>query len=383
MTNQTLLRGGQAALNALVRQPKFCTACGACVQLCPYQAFYHDEVVTLHDCDLNEGRCFAFCPRTPTDLTALRRLLWEPQATTPEIGPVKGYLIARAADETIRRQAQHGGTVTALMSLALAEGLIDTAVLSEGADHLTQCGVAVQEAAEIRKRGKSKFIAAGTVAAFNRAAQGDAQKIGVVTTPCQALALAKMRLKPFPEKDNNIDKLKLVVGLFCGWTLSWRKFTALLKTRAPLESITGMDIPPGKGQVVLFTKSEPIILPWAEIDPLVREGCRICLDTTAEFADISVGSARLPEDWEHLRSWNQVIVRTETGQALMDLARRKGVLEFREVPASALEELKKAAWNKKKASLKTIVEKTGSPEDLIYVDPHDPVIGRMVGETIF
>lgn len=370
---------GQATLTTLVREQKFCVACGACVNLCPYQAFYQDEVVTIQACDLKEGRCFAFCPRTPTDLAAMRAQLFDPQDLTPEIGPIKDYLIVRAADETIRRQAQHGGTVTALMALALEEGIIDTAVVSEGADRFTQQGVAVGEAAEIRKRGKSKFIAAGTVAAFNRAAQSDAQQIGVVATPCQVMALAKMRMKPLPEQDNAIDKLKLVIGLFCGWTLSWRKFSALLKTRTPLEEIIGMDIPPGKGQVAVFTTKGTVAFPWEEIDPLVREGCRICFDTTAEFSDLSVGSARLPEDWESLRSWNQVIVRTRAGQALMDLARKKGILEFREVPAEVLEELKKAALNKKRTALKAIMEKTGDPEDLIYVDRKDAVIGRILG----
>jgi coenzyme F420 hydrogenase subunit beta len=369
---------GQQELKTGVREKGICTACGACVNLCPYQAFYMDEVITLHACDLQDGRCFAFCPRTPTDMEALRDHLVDSRDLTPEIGPVKNYYIVRSIDEEIRRQAQHGGTVTALMSLALEEGIIDTAIVAEGTDRFTQQGVAVGEAAEIRKRGKSKFIAAGTVAAFNRAAQGDAQKVGVVATPCQTLALAKMRMKPLPEKDNSIDKLKLVIGLFCGWTLSWKKFTALLKTHTDLELITGMDIPPGKGQVAVFTTKGTIAIPWEEIDPLVREGCRICLDTTAEFADISVGSARLPEDWESLRSWNQVIVRTEAGQDLMDLARQKGILEFREVPAGVLEELKKAAWNKKRTSLKAIIEKTGTPEDLIYVNPQDSVIGRIL-----
>ncbi len=369
---------GQQELKTSVRETHFCTACGACVNLCPYQAFYQGEVVSIHACDLKEGRCFAFCPRTPTDLDSLRDRLFHPQDLTPEIGAVKEYLIARAADEEIRRTAQHGGTVTALMTLALEEGIIDTAVMAEGAERFTHQGAAVREAAEIRRRGKSKFIPAGTVAAFNRAAGGEAQKIGVVATPCQAQALAKMRMKPLPEKDNHIDKLKLVIGLFCGWTLSWRKFTALLETRTSLEEIIGMDIPPGKGQVAVFTKTKTIAIPWEEIDPLVRDACRICLDTTAEFADISVGSARLPEEWESLRSWNQVIVRTKTGQALIELARKKGVLEFREVPAGVLEELKKAALNKKKTSLKTIIEKTGSPEDLIYVDRKDRVVCRIL-----
>jgi coenzyme F420 hydrogenase subunit beta len=370
---------GQSALNQQVREARICTACGACVDLCPYQAFYHDEVVTLHDCDIEEGRCFAFCPRTPTDLDTIRGQLFEAQDLTLEIGPVRGYHIVRAADEKGRRQAQHGGTVTALLGLALKEKIIDSAVVTEGAEGFTQKGVAVGKATEIRKRGKSKFVAAGTLSAFNRAVQGEAEKIGVVGTPCQILALAKMRMKPIPEKDNHIDKLKLTIGLFCGWTLSWRKFSALLKARTPLEEITGMDIPSGKGQVLIFTKRETIVLSWDKVDPLVREGCRICLDTTAEFSDISVGSARLAEDWESLRSWNQVIVRSQRGQDLMELARRKKILEFREVPDGVLEELKKAALNKKRMSLEKIVEKTGSPKNLIYVGRQDSVIRHLLG----
>jgi coenzyme F420 hydrogenase subunit beta len=71
---------------------------------------------------------------------------------------------------------------------------------------------------------------------------------------------------------------------------------------------------------------------------------------TAEFSDLSVGSARLPEGWETARFWNQVIVRTKRGSDLLDLARRKGVLEFREVPAGNLEKLKAASLNKKRTA---------------------------------
>jgi len=365
---------GQKALQEKVQQADLCTGCGACVNLCPYGVFYHDQTIVLHPCDIGEGRCFAFCPRTPTDLAAMRERFFDAADMTPEIGAVKDYLIVRAADESVRRQAQHGGTVTALMSLALEEGWIDTAVVAEGAEHLLHQGVAVEDAAGIGKRGKSKFVAAGTVGAFNRAAGGTARGIGVVATPCQALALAKMRMKPLPEKDNHIDKLKLVIGLFCGWTLSWRKLTSLLQTRTGLEDVVAMDIPPGKGRVDVFTTSGTIELPWETIAPLIREACHYCIDTTAEFSDIAVGSARLPEAWETARTWNQVIVRTKTGQELIERARAKGVLEFREAPARALEELKTAARDKKRASLQKIMEKSGDPEDLIYVDRRDAVI---------
>ena len=351
---------GQTELCREVRDAQLCTACGACVDLCPYHAIHQDQVVTLHACDIKSGRCYAFCPRTPADTESMRTRFFDPGDLTPEVGAVKDYLIARAASEAARRAAQHGGTVTALMSLALKEGLIQSAVVSENADAFVQRGVAVTKSQEIRKRGGSRFISAGAVAAFNRAAQSTVERIGVVATPCQAFALAKMRMKPIPEKDNHIDKLKLVIGLFCGWTLSWRTFTALLESRVGLKNVTGMDIFPGKKQVDILTAKGSVGIPWEEIDPLVRDACRYCMDTTAEYADLSVGSARIPLPWEELRTWNQVIVRTQRGRDLIELARKKKVLEFREAPAAALEELKRAALAKKEASLAKPAEKTGN-----------------------
>ena len=369
---------GQAELRKKVLDTELCTGCGACIGLCPYQATYRDQTIQLHQCDLNTGMCYAFCPRTPSDLDSLRKSFFDPLEATPEIGPVRAFYICRAADEGNRSRAQHGGTVTALISLALQEGFIDSAVVSENAEGFRQQSVTISDPAEVGKRGKSKLIVSHTVGEFNRISRGGSGKIGVVATPCQAFALAKMRLKPVEAKDNNIDKLQLVIGLFCGWALDWRKFTELLKNKTNLNEVTGMDIPPGKKTVEIYTKNETISLTGEEIDPCIRPACRYCVDTTAEFSDISVGSARLPESWSETRSWNQLIVRTSRGQKLLDLARRQGILVFREVPEGNLDELKKAAWEKKKLSLRRLIEKSGSEDNLLYLDHRDPVISRLL-----
>jgi coenzyme F420 hydrogenase subunit beta len=322
----------------------------------------------LHECDIKEGRCYAFCPRTPTDYGALRRQLFGEADLTPELGPVKGFYIARAAAKQDRQQAQHGGTVTALMTLALREGIIDTAIVAEGKNDFQHHGVAVKDPGEIQKRGKSKFIVSPTIAEFNKAVKGDSRKIGLVVTPCQAQALAKMRSKPIADNDNQIDKLKLVIGLFCGWTLSWRRFVDLLSAKTNLSNILGMDIPPGKGKVEIYTTNGTLSFPMDEINTCLREACLYCLDSTAEFSDISVGSARLPEDWSETRTWNQVIVRSERGMELIELAKSKGILEFREVPEGNFEELKKAALDKKKGALKRLEEKGRGTGELWYAE---------------
>jgi coenzyme F420 hydrogenase subunit beta len=112
-----------------------------------------------------------------------------------------------------------------------------------------------------------------------------------------------------------------------------------------------------------------------EINPCVRGACWYCPDLTAEFSDISVGSARLSEGWEEAKNWNQVIVRTPRGQQLLDLARERGLLEFREAPGGNLKKLKTASMSKKKTAVKNLTLRSHDPQNLFYLDSKDPVLG--------
>ena len=69
-----------------------CTHCGACVNLCPYYASYDDRIVVLDQCTIIDGACNDICPRQPTDLPALGRLLFEEKDITPEAGAIKAFL---------------------------------------------------------------------------------------------------------------------------------------------------------------------------------------------------------------------------------------------------------------------------------------------------
>ena len=367
----------QGFLKKNILDESLCTGCGACVNLCPYQVIYHDRTVQLHNCDLEDGKCYAFCPRTPADLVALRKILFESDNLTSEIGAVKGYYFSQAVDPQLRSLAQHGATVTALLELALAEGLIESAVVSARNQEFVQNGFLARDKDAIRKNAGSKFTVSPTIAAFNQLATQEAGKVGIVATPCQALALAKMRLNKTNEFEDKISHLKLVIGLYCGWTLSAEKYTKLLvdKNITP-ESITKMDIPAGKNILEIYTNKGLETIPLEEAQACMREACQYCTDSTAEFADVSVGSTRFAGNWEEVRHWNQLIVRTAKGRELVDLAVRRGVLEIREAPAESLKELKAAAANKKKNALKNIVRKTGSVKNLMYLDGGDPMVKK-------
>jgi coenzyme F420 hydrogenase subunit beta len=384
MTKPIKMFISQKILKKEVLEAGLCTGCGACVGLCPYQVIYHDRTVQLHPCDLENGKCYDYCPRTSTDLQKLRNLLFDPADLMPEVGALKGYYFCRATDPELCKDAQHGGTVTALMELALFEGLIDSAIISVRDQEFGQNALVVKDKEALRKNAGSKFTVSPTVAAFNQlVVTNDVGNIGVVATPCQALALAKMKLKTANEDRSKIDQLKLVIGLYCGWTLAAQKFNELMgKNDIELESISGMDIPAGKNSLEIYTAGGTKSFSISAMQECIRSACHYCLDSTAEYADISVGSARFGDNWEEMRHWNQIIVRTGKGRDLIELAIKRGVLEVMEAPAESLLQLKNAAADKKKAALKNIIRKSGSAKNLLYLDRHDPVLQRFLAKEV-
>jgi coenzyme F420 hydrogenase subunit beta len=358
-----------------VIRSELCTQCGACVNICPYFVAYQDRILSLHHCDKQSGACTEVCPRTPTDFDNLRNLIFDAEDMTPEIGAVKGFYITRSTDEKIRESSQHGGTVTTLMSLALEEGVIDSAVLAQDKETLLPEGVGVTDPLEVKRMGKTKFVASPNVAAFHTLSQQDTERIGVVTTPCQALALAKMRTSQTPRIKEATEKLRLVIGLFCGWAFSWENLKSKLAERISPESIIDMDVPPSQYHSLRVTTKEGVKdISLDEVRDGIRSSCQYCFDLTAEFSDISVGSARLAEGWETAKGWNHVIVRTDTGADLLDLAKSKGLLEFHQVPEENVTKLKLAASNKKKRALQNLKEISNNDNDFVYLSSDDSAL---------
>jgi coenzyme F420 hydrogenase subunit beta len=67
------------------------------------------------------------------------------------------------------------------------------------------------------------------------------------------------------------------------------------------------------------------------------------------------------------------------GQDLFDLAKERGVLEFKDLPAENLDKLKNASASKKRACLDKLTMKTGCEDDLIYLDCKDAAVCRIKG----
>jgi coenzyme F420 hydrogenase subunit beta len=265
-----------------------------------------------------------------------------------EAGPVRRVVMARALGPEFTKRAQNGGVVSALIAFGLDEGVIHAAVLTERDAELLPQGRIAKTKEDVLSCAGSSYVTGYTLEALNRGPWQSQERIGVVGLPCQVLALARMKASPL-EKRTPVDRVDLVVGLFCTWALDYRPFAAFLKERFGDKPIQKLDITPPPERLLNVTAGDELHqIPLDDIRAFIRPSCQVCLDMTSELSDLSVGTVEGEE------GWNTVIVRTEKGDDLLRLAEAKGVLETRAYPEDKWAHLKWASVLKKQRGLNAL-----------------------------
>jgi coenzyme F420 hydrogenase subunit beta len=308
-----------------------CSACGACLDLCPYFTFFEGQVIATDRCSLPEGRCRRFCPQIPPEMP------WE----KPDLGPVREKWMVRAATKGVRTKGQYGGTVSALILLALELGWIGGAILTKSRKTGEPEGRICRTRSEVLACAGSKFTGSGTLKALNQALREGEGSLALVGVPCQIQALRRM--EDYQEEQSwPSNPVALAIGLFCTWSLPYRAFQALLRENNITASIIKCDIPPPPAEkFTLATKDKMYALPLAPFRSRISKACLRCGDMTAEGADVAVGAA------EGYATWNTLIIRSEQGLELFKEARKAQVLEVKPLPEENWSHLQEAARVKK------------------------------------
>jgi coenzyme F420 hydrogenase subunit beta len=331
---------GSKELMKQVRDKGLCTVCGACVSICPYHQSHIGKIAMTFDCDITQGQCYAVCPHTDSDMNRLSQMMF--QVPYPD-KPLGHYLSINSSKTGVKGSEgthQNGGTVTALISFALDQKWIDSAVLT-GSNGLLPEPILANTSKDVAECATTKYMATPTLSLVNKSILNGKKKLGVVGTGCQTKSLATIKANPLDKKEYK-DAIALSLGLFCTWALDTRKFLAYLKEKTRPDTIMGMDVPPPPADVLIVkTTNGNIDLPLSEIRTMVQKGCGICPDMTAEWADVSVGSL------EGKPGWNTLIVRSSKGKNWVDSAVEAGYLELEEFPAKSLDHLTMGATHKK------------------------------------
>lgn len=309
-----------------------CTQCGTCIAMCPLGAItvewtvgqgYTPRVAEARCTDC--GICLDVCPGEGLDYTlqAWWRADNEGAPSADFLGPWRRLHFAWARDARTRYAGASGGIVTAILQGALAEGLIDGAIVCrmDPDEPLRVQPVIARTAEEIFACRGSKYNVVDTNVLL-RQVMKEPGRYALVGLPChiQGFRLARERSKLLRER------IVFTVGLFCGWS-SKPRATEVEALRAGLEpgELTRISYrgPGWPGPLHYETRSGEVrewdldtYFPrFVRSNTLLR--CRLCPDALAELADISVGDAWLP-GFAGSPGVSDLVVRTPRGQEIID-----------------------------------------------------------------
>jgi coenzyme F420 hydrogenase subunit beta len=355
VTEMQRMDKGLKELREEVLETDSCTACGTCVDLCPQIISIEDRIGVLGECRLTSGRCYWYCPRTDPD-PRIADALFGDAGYGGGIGPYHEYCMSRNTLYLKDAPFQYGGVVSALMIQGIEEGLVDRAVVTRAVSN-RPVPITVWGRRGIIDAAGSKFALAPTNKEVNRSGMDAGSRIGAVALPCQALGLRKKQLLP---RDDGIaeGRIELIIGLFCTWALSQEGWLSLIARHVGDADIRRIDIPPPPAnRVEIIAGGHKHVVSLDEVKPFVRPGCKVCLDMTAENADISVGMV------EGRGEYDTVIVRTEVGKRLLHHAVASGRIEIAALDEERWSHLSEASIDKKK---RAVVEAEKRTEPVPY-----------------
>jgi len=287
------------------------------------------------------GFCYYNCPQVVLDVEEAERRLFG-VVSKDILGFYRRICITRAADDEIRRNAQSGGTITAILKFLLDKQIVNGAVICEADEEWKPHPKVIIDPRELIKGQKSKYTPCPMMIGVRDAMTSwGLSKVAFVGTPCQIRAVRAIQLSEFGVK-RIAEGIEFTIGVFCYGTYFYADlFIKYLynKHKISPKSITKIDLDTDRLRVYVQGELK-LDVSRHELDEFLRESCKRCDEFTAKLSDVSVGGIGAPE------GWNTVIIRTEKADKIINEAVDSGYLEIDDISEEGIEEIRKLAIRK-------------------------------------
>ena len=272
----------------------------------------------------DQQSAFEVCPGKGVPLMGLAERVKSSDAVYDlQLGYVAGACAARTADSSLRENASSGGVITSvayhLLRTRQVDGVLSTR-FAYGRDGPRPETIIVRDLAALLECQGSKYCPVSFHEALERLNETD-ERIAFIGTPCQIEALRMLQ-----EREPWLrERVRFVIGFFCGGMKDYRELDRLIVRQGmrPADvarfSFRGGGQPGRMTMVDALGRTKTRPYPDYVTDTGFRKlsRCRLCVDGTAELADLACGDAWLPRFLESGHAWSIVITRNQKAARLL------------------------------------------------------------------
>jgi coenzyme F420 hydrogenase subunit beta len=282
---------------------KKCTKCNTCLRSCPGADNFLGNTIQANGNIFNKDDCY----RT---------------------GPIQNTYLSHSTVALERDNSASGGTVSAICRFLLDNNIVDTVIGVGFKNTLEPSPLIIKNSIDLKYLAQSKYARVPNCKVLDDEELGDS--ICFIGLPCHLKAIKKAN----EQRHNFVNKIKILIGLYCGNGLYFDATLSLLdklgiKNREDIESIQYREGAwPGNftlrkkdGETRSISKMTFNYLSFF----YTPKRCYLCNELPSFDADIALADGWAKEGIDK-RGWNCAIARTGLGDKIVNKAYKSGYL---------------------------------------------------------
>lgn len=298
---------------------------------------------------------YRLCPGKGYDIVADAQSRYREAPYDVELGRALICYAAHSNDPAVLARASSGGVVSEIALYLLETGAVDavlTTVFRYTQDGPRAVGILAQSREEILAAQGSKYCPVDISHAVRAMRESDC-RVAVIGTPCHVAGIRNLQ-----RHDPSLArKVVIAISNFCGGVKSYRNVERLARA---------VGIGPGEissfrfrgggqpGSMVIEARSGrraelpyPAYVGMTGVPKHLR--CHLCVDATAELADLACGDAWLERFLLDPSPWSVALCRNRLAQELVQSMAREGRITCREISPDEVKRSQQENLRSKKA----------------------------------
>jgi coenzyme F420 hydrogenase subunit beta len=315
---------------------ELCTRCGTCRGVCPVNAIEKSSEyypILIKEKCIECGLCAKTCPGLLVPYRELYKSTFHMDSSGVDYcGHMINAYAGFSTRQEVREGGSSGGVATELALFLMESGRIDGVVVTkiDKDDPTKTTSFIAKNPQQIIQAQQSKYAISSVNEVLEEILKSSG-RYAVIGLPCQIHGLRKALL----HKPSLKTRIPYLIGLFCITTLEPHVISELMQINGiRLTDVADVRFREGKwpGKICAVLKDGRVRnlhydnFKDGAINYLVKlyspHRCQLCIDGTAEFADIALADAWMknPDKTFQYPSMSVIMTRTMVGQQLLDEA---------------------------------------------------------------